>query len=138
VLKDEGHRQSPSAECCSGFVGAMLLILGQGKSIGFGSSAILILVAAVAFQPLLHPPEATAGEVQPAPGGEYRGVDRDRADIRRRSTSARRSRRPRRARSWCWPLLGVLPGALAYVSWSFVLSKIPASKAAASSTASHR
>jgi len=26
-------------------------------------------------------------------------------------------------------LLGVLPGALAYVSWSFVLSKIPASKA---------
>ena len=112
-----------------GFAGAILIILGQGKGIGFGSAAILILVAAVAFslyfilqKPLLRiytPLQVVStavwiGTVLMIPAALNIGKELAAAPASSLGVLV---------------FLGLFPGALAYVSWSYVLSRIPASTA---------
>lgn len=113
-----------------GFAGAVLIFLGEGQEVAIEPAALLILLAAVVFalyfilqKPLLGrytPFQVVAvavwigtvlmiptaldvvGELSDAPGST-KGVV---------------------------VYLGLFPGALAYASWSYVLSQIPASKAA--------
>jgi drug/metabolite transporter (DMT)-like permease len=111
------------------FGGAMLISLGEGKEVSFEPGALLILLAALAFslffitqKPLLakYTPiqvitvAVWVGTVLMVPfsldvGSEVAGA-------------------PGSA-LWVVVLLGVFPGALAYASWAYVLSKIPAAKA---------
>lgn len=113
-----------------GFVGAVLIFFGEGKDVAIEPAALLILMAAVAFslyfilqKPLLQsysPLQVVAmavwiGTLLMIPASldvvsEFRDAP---ADIKAVVI-----------------YLGVFPGALAYVSWSYVLSKIPANKAA--------
>jgi drug/metabolite transporter (DMT)-like permease len=112
-----------------GLTGAMLLVLGQGKEIGFGSAAVLILVAAVAFslyfilqKPLLaiySPLQVVStavwiGTVLMVPTSLDIGGELAAAPTRSLVVLV---------------LLGLFPGVLAYVSWSYVLSHIPAARA---------
>lgn len=112
-----------------GFAGAMLLILGQGKGIGFGSAAVFILVAAVAFSLyfiLQKPLLVTYTPLQVVSMAVWMGtvlMIPASLDIGKELAAAPASSLVVLA------LLGLFPGALAYVSWSYVLSHIPASKA---------
>jgi drug/metabolite transporter (DMT)-like permease len=113
-----------------GFTGAMLIFFGEGHDVAIEPAALLILLAAVAFslyfilqKPLLQrytPLQVVAvavwiGTVLMVPASldlvsEVREAPADALAV--------------------VAYLGVFPGALAYASWSYVLSKIPASKAA--------
>lgn len=113
-----------------GFTGALLIFFGEGEDVAIEPAALLILLAAVVFalyfilqKPLLvnyTPLQVVAAavwigtvlmlpasfnvvsELRDAPGSTLGVI----------------------------VYLGVVPGALAYASWSYVLSQIPASKAA--------
>jgi drug/metabolite transporter (DMT)-like permease len=111
------------------FAGAVLIFLGEGEGVAFEPGALLILLAALAFslffitqKPLLgrYTPiqvitvAVWVGTVLMVPfsldvGSEVAGA-------------------PASA-LWVVVLLGVFPGALAYASWAYVLSRIPAAKA---------
>ena len=111
------------------FAGALLIFFGEGKDVAFEPGALLILLAAVAFslffitqKPLLarYTPiqvitvAVWVGTVLMIPfslnvGSELAGA-------------------PART-VWIVVLLGIFPGALAYASWAYVLSKVPAAKA---------
>lgn len=113
-----------------GFGGAVLIFLGEGQEVAIEPAALLILLAAVAFslyfilqKPLLGrytPLQVVSvavwtGTVMMVPFA---------LDVVQEFSDAPGSTKG------VVVYLGLFPGALAYASWSFVLSKIPASKAA--------
>lgn len=113
-----------------GFTGATLIFLGEGQEVAIEPAALLILLAAVVFalffiiqKPLLGrytPLQVVAvavwiGTVFMIPAAlDVVG------EVREAPTST----------LWVIAYLGLFPGALAYASWSYVLSQVPASKAA--------
>jgi drug/metabolite transporter (DMT)-like permease len=112
-----------------GFVGATLIFLGEGKSVAVEPAAFLILLAAVVFslyfilqKPLLQrytPLQVVsmavwAGTLFMVPASLDVAAELAAAPMRSIGIVV---------------FLGLLPGALAYASWSYVLSRIPASKA---------
>jgi len=112
-----------------GFVGATLIFLGEGKGVAVEPAAFLILLAAVVFslyfilqKPLLQHYTSLqvvsmavwAGTLFLVPAAL--DVAAELAGASSRSIGI-------------VVFLGLFPGALAYASWSYVLSRIPASKA---------
>jgi drug/metabolite transporter (DMT)-like permease len=112
-----------------GFAGALMIFFGEGKEVALEPGALLVLLAAVAFslffitqKPLL----ARYSAIQVITVAVWIGtvlmvpfaldVGSELADA------------PASA-IWVVVFLGVFPGALAYASWSYVLSRVPASKA---------
>jgi drug/metabolite transporter (DMT)-like permease len=113
-----------------GFIGAILIFFGEGEDVAVEPAALLILLAAVVFalffilqKPLLQsysPLQVIAmavwiGTLLMIPASlevvsEFREAPADAKAV--------------------VVYLGVFPGALAYAAWSYVLSKIPANKAA--------
>lgn len=111
------------------FAGAMLIFFGEGKDVAFEPGALLILLAALAFslffisqKPLL----ARYTPIQVITVAVWIGtvlMIPFSLDVGSEVADAPASA------IWVVVLLGVFPGALAYASWAYVLSKIPAAKA---------
>ncbi|MEO7261982.1 MAG: DMT family transporter [Jatrophihabitantaceae bacterium] len=112
-----------------GFAGALMIFFGEGKEVALEPAALLLLLAALAFslffitqKPLLARYSAIQvitvavwiGTVLMIPFG---------LDIRSEVANAPASA------IWIVIFLGVFPAALAYASWAYALSRIPASKA---------
>ncbi len=112
-----------------GFAGALMIFFGEGKKVALEPASLLILLAAIAFslffisqKPLLarySPIQVITvaiwiGTVLMIPFGLHMG-----SEIADAPASA----------IWVVVFLGVFPAALAYATWAYVLSRIPASKA---------
>ena len=112
-----------------GFAGALMIFFGEGKEVSLEPAALLLLLAAVAFslffitqKPLLARYSAIQvitvavwlGTLMMIPFGLDIG-----SEVADAPASA----------IWMVVFLGVFPAALAYASWAYALSRIPASKA---------
>jgi drug/metabolite transporter (DMT)-like permease len=112
-----------------GLAGALMIFFGEGKKVALEPASLLILLAAIAFslffitqKPLLarySPIQVITvavwfGTVMMIPFGLDAG-----SEIADAPASA----------IWMVAFLGVFPAALAYATWAYVLSRIPASKA---------
>ncbi|MEO6503031.1 MAG: EamA family transporter [Jatrophihabitantaceae bacterium] len=112
-----------------GFAGALMIFFGEGKEVALEPGALLILLAAVVFslffitqKPLL----AKYNAIQVITVAVWIGTA-----LMAPFALGLRSEIADAPASGIWVVvfLAVFPGALAYASWSYVLSRIPASKA---------